>query len=108
MPREEKMAVSEGPCGSFRFQVTPSVKVGWIHLERKRPWPSCVNPETGNQWGHDMKEKIMEIIHKLPFRVSSVESVGKVNDDSSLRLALGGFLRKNKSSSFSNQALHYT
>ena len=90
MPREEKMGVSEGPCGSFRFQVTPSVKVGWIHLERKRPWPSCVNPETGNQWSHDMKEKIMEIIHKLPFRVSSVESVGKVNDDSSLRLALGG------------------
>ena len=108
MPREEKMAVSEGPCGSFRFQVTPSVKVGWIHLERKRPWPSCVNPETGNQWSHDMKEKIMEIIHKLPFRVSSVESVGKVNDDSSLRLALGGILRKIKSSSFSNQELHYT
>ena len=47
--------MSEGPCGKFRFMVKPKIKVGVITLQRKRPWPSCPNPNTGKEWSQDMK-----------------------------------------------------
>jgi hypothetical protein len=50
-----------GPCGPFRYQVVPDVRVGVVHLERQRPWPEARNPETGRLWGHDMKDKIFEV-----------------------------------------------
>ena len=51
--------IEEGPCGRFRYQVVPTpITLGLLFLERKRPWPKCTNPETGNQWGDDMKQKV--------------------------------------------------
>ena len=82
--------MSEGPCGKFRFSVSPAVKVGVITLQRKRPWPSCPNPGTGRQWAHDMKDQIVQIFERAPFEevVFSPEDI-KVVDDPSLRKALG-------------------
>jgi hypothetical protein len=34
-----------------------------------RPWPSCVNPETGNQWADDMKTKVVEILANTEFQL---------------------------------------
>ena len=78
----------EGPCGRFRFQEIPKVKVGLVFLERKRPWPSCVNPDTGNQWSHDMKQSIGKIVEsqEFPFEVFPFNEL-KVDDDPSVRLA---------------------
>ena len=82
------MAAS-GPCGVFRFAEFPDIKIGLVHLERKRPWPSCVNPETGNQWSEDMKHKIVQVLDKVPFQVFRADLNHKVDDDPTLRLALG-------------------
>ena len=55
--------IEEGPCGRFRYQVVPApITLGLLFLERKRPWPKCTNPETGNQWGDDMKQKVFSIL----------------------------------------------
>ena len=54
--------MSEGCCGKFRFQIYPKIKVGLLTLQRKRPWPSCPNPKTGNQWSHDMKNEIRSLV----------------------------------------------
>lgn len=88
---EKKEMVSKGPCGKFRFQEYPDIRIGLVALERKRPWPSCQNPKTGNQWSDDMKEQILQILNNLPFQVfrSDLEIANKVDDDSSLRIALG-------------------
>ena len=62
---ETKSKLEEGPCGRFRFQVIPDpITVGVLFLERKRPWPKCTNPETGKQWGDDMKQKVSKIPKK--------------------------------------------
>jgi hypothetical protein len=34
-----------------------------------RPWPSCINPETGNEWAHDMKEKVLHILHRIHIQI---------------------------------------
>ena len=46
----------------MRFAEFPLVKVGLVHLDRKRPWPSSLNPETGREWSVDMKDKMLEIL----------------------------------------------
>ena len=86
------MSASEGPCGSFRFEVKPKVKVGLLHLERKRPWPSCPNPETGNQWSDDMKTKMIDVLEKSEYEVYRVDKEVKVDDDPNLRIALGKYI----------------
>ncbi|TRY70417.1 hypothetical protein TCAL_16408 [Tigriopus californicus] len=72
----------------FRYKDYPHKKVALIHLERKRPWPSCPNPETGNQWSEDMKSKIVDIVSKGKFEVFRADQKTKVDDDPSLRQAL--------------------
>ena len=71
------------------MQVVPTVKLGLVHLARKRPWPSCPNPETGNEWGDDMKEKIVQLVQKCPFQVFRADLKTKADDDPSLREVLG-------------------
>ena len=83
--------MEEGPCGSFRFAVKPHVKVGVITLQRKRPWPSCPNPDTGNQWSDDMKVEIQQTLQKTPFEVIYAPEDIQVVDDPSLRKALGKY-----------------
>eukprot|EP00092_Neocalanus_flemingeri_P014635 GFUD01015788.1.p1 GENE.GFUD01015788.1~~GFUD01015788.1.p1 ORF type:complete len:490 (+),score=133.83 GFUD01015788.1:100-1569(+) len=80
--------ISAGPCGRFRFTEYPDVRVGLIHLDRKRPWPSCVNPETGNQWADDVKEKMVEILNKSGRQVFRSDGEVKVDDDPTLRQAV--------------------
>ena len=80
--------MEEGPCGSFRFVVTPHVKVGVITLQRKRPWPSCPNPSTGNQWSEDMRTQIRQTLAQTPFEVIYAPEDIQVVDDPSLRKAL--------------------
>ena len=65
------------------------MKVGLLHLERKRPWPSCINEKTGNEWSVDMKAKIVDIVGKLFDEVVRIDNSIKVDDDPSLRKALG-------------------
>jgi len=73
---------------SIRFETHPQVRVGLVHLDRKRPWPSCINPDTGNEWGVDMKEKMVSVLESLyPDLIRSDHEV-KVNDDPSLRKCL--------------------
>merc|ERR1711892_1388206 len=84
----DQIEISKGPCGKFRFTEYPDVRVGLIHLDRKRPWPSCVNPETGNQWADDVKEKMVEILNKSGRKVFRSDEEVKVDDDPSLRQAL--------------------
>ena len=81
--------MSSEPCGRFRFEVTPKIKVGLVTLQRKRPWPSCINPQTGNQWSEDMKNEIIKIINKTPFEITFADENLPVVDDSSIRLAVG-------------------
>lgn len=81
--------MSSGPCGRFRFEVTPKIKVGLVTLQRKRPWPSCINPGTGNQWSEDMKCEIVKMINKTPFEITFADENLTVADDSSIRLAVG-------------------
>ena len=81
--------MSEGLCGSFRFQIKPKIKVGVLTLQRKRPWPSCPNPETGNQWSQDMKSEIEKMLMKTPFEVTFASENIQIVDDPSLRKAVG-------------------
>ena len=90
------LKMSSGPCGRFRFEVTPKIKVGLVTLQRKRPWPSCINPGTGNQWSEDMKCEIVKMINKTPFEITFADENLTVADDSSIRLAVG----KNRSLKF--------
>lgn len=83
---------SLGPCGRFRFHVVPHIKVGLVHLERKRAWPSAVNPATGNQWSDDMKKKIVEVLGQTDFEVFRVDQEVKVDEDKTLRIALSKLL----------------
>ena len=81
--------ISQGPCGRFRFDEVPTVKVGLIHLDRKRPWPSCVNPETGRQWSVDMKTRMLELLDEVDnCEVVRTDLEVTVSDDPSLRSAL--------------------
>jgi len=59
-----------------------------ITLQRKRPWPSCPNPDTGNQWSDDMKVEIQQTLQKTPFEVIYAPEDIQVVDDPSLRKAL--------------------
>jgi len=77
-----------GPCGRFRFKEYPDINVGLIHLDRKRPWPSCVNPETGNQWSEDMKTKMVGVLEKSGKKVFRSDEEIKVDDDPTLRNAI--------------------
>ena len=81
--------MSEGPCGIFRFQIKPKIKVGVLTLQRKRPWPSCPNPETGNQWSQDMKNEIEKMLMKTPFEVTFASDDVQIVDDPSVRKAVG-------------------
>ena len=81
--------MSEGLCGSFRFQIKPKIKVGVLTLQRKRPWPSCPNPETGNQWSQDMKSEIEKMLMKTPFEVTFASENIQIFDDPSLRKSVG-------------------
>ena len=67
------------------------VKVGVITLQRKRPWPSCPNPATGNQWSDDMKVQIQQTLSRTPFDVIYAPEDIQVVDDPSLRKALGKY-----------------
>ena len=81
--------ITQGPCGRFRFEEVPIVKVGLIHLDRKRPWPSCLNPETGRQWSEDMKTRMLEMLDQVDqCQVVRTDLEVTVSDDPSLRSAL--------------------
>ena len=82
-------SVRDGPCGKFRYDEYPVVKVGLVHLDRKRPWPSCVNPETGHQWSDDVKTKMLDILTNTGHPLLRSDQVVSVNDDPSLRTAIG-------------------
>jgi len=75
-----------------RFSVTPGpIRLGLVHLSRKRPWPSCLNPDTGREWWEDMKEKILATLDAAGGDLAVVRTdLGgdRVDDDSSLRAAL--------------------
>jgi len=75
-------------CEEFRFSEVPRVKVGLIHLDRKRPWPSSINPETGREWSLDVKTRMLEILDNSGFSVHRSDNEVTVNDDPSLRTAL--------------------
>ena len=72
----------------IRFEEIPRIKVGLVHLDRKRPWPSSINPETGNEWSVDMKSRMFEILSQTPHTVFRSDLEVKVDDDPSLRSAL--------------------
>ena len=66
----------------FRFSEYPRVKLGLVHLDRKRPWPSCKNPDTGNEWSVDMKKKMLDILESLDFTdLYRTDEQVRVNDD---------------------------
>merc|ERR1711892_495673 len=88
MGMADQTGASEGPCGRFRFSEFPAVRIGLIHLDRKRPWPSCVNPETGNQWSDDMKKKMVDILNKSGREEFRSDEDVKVDDDPTLRQAV--------------------
>jgi len=56
---------ARGPCGVFRFEERPKPKVAMVVMGRKRPWPTCPNPETGHEWSDDMREKTAQIMESL-------------------------------------------
>ena len=72
----------------IRFEEFPRIKVGLIHLDRKRPWPSSINPETGREWSVDMKTRMLEILSGTSHSVFRSDMEVKVDDDPSLRSAL--------------------
>ncbi|XP_023338629.1 uncharacterized protein LOC111709235 isoform X2 [Eurytemora carolleeae] len=76
-------------CEIFRYEEYPRIKVGLIHLDRKRPWPACINPATGNQWSQDMKTKMLDILDKTGFTIFRSDEHICVDDDRSLREAVG-------------------
>lgn len=89
VPQHLKME-GGGPLIQSRFEVVPRVKVGVLTLQRKRPWPSCPNPQTGNQWSQDMKDKVVEVLdQQTRFQVVYAPQDIQVVDDASLRKALG-------------------
>ena len=73
----------------MRFTEFPRVKVGLVHLDRKRPWPSSLNPETGREWRVDMKTRMLEILESSGHSVVRSDMRVTVNDDPSLREAIG-------------------
>ena len=99
--------MSEGLCGSFRFQIKPKIKVGVLTLQRKRPWPSCPNPETGNQWSQDMKSEIEKMLMKTPFEVTFASENIQIVDDPSVRKAVGKKCRTTNHV-FTHQIRHFT
>ena len=68
-------------CEIFRYEEYPRIRVGFLHLDRKRPWPSCLNPETGNQWSADMKAAMLEVLDGTGFEVLRTDQQVVVNDD---------------------------
>ena len=81
--------VRAGPCGRFRFEAVPRLTIGLVHLDRKRPWPSAVNPETGREWREDMKARMLELLASSGHTLVRSDEVVTVSDDPSLRSALG-------------------
>jgi len=75
-------------CERFRFSEYPEIKVGLVHLDRKRPWPTCQNPETGREWSVDMKTKMLELLADTPFTLFTTHQHVTINDDRSLRAAV--------------------
>ena len=59
---------------------------------RKRPWPSCPNPETGNEWSQDMKENIITVLKNTTFDVVYAPQDIQVVDDPSLRQVLSKYI----------------
>jgi len=78
---------SIGECGTFRFQVKPSILVGILYLDRRRPWPSVKNPETGNEWSDDMRSSIRNILKKTRFDVEDYKG-DPIVDDKTTRKAI--------------------
>ena len=68
-------------CEVFRYAEYPRIKVGLLHLDRKRPWPSCKNPETGNEWAADMKERMVKVLDSTGFEVYRTDLQVRVDDD---------------------------
>ena len=60
---------------------------------RKRPWPSCPNPETGNEWSQDMKENIITVLKNTTFDVVYAPQDIQVVDDPSLRQVLSKYFK---------------
>ena len=60
---------------------------------RKRPWPSCPNPETGNEWSQDMKENIISVLKNTTFDVVYAPKDIQVVDDPSLRQVLSKYFK---------------
>eukprot|EP01062_Namystynia_karyoxenos_P057168 TRINITY_DN4810_c0_g1_i1.p1 TRINITY_DN4810_c0_g1~~TRINITY_DN4810_c0_g1_i1.p1 ORF type:complete len:504 (+),score=182.88 TRINITY_DN4810_c0_g1_i1:79-1590(+) len=90
-PEQAVAAAAGGPCGGFRYCVRPEVTVGLLILDRKRPWPSCKNPDTGREWRDDMLSKIRETLGNTPFTIYDCPE--RVDDDPSLRRALARMRR---------------
>ena len=82
-------SITEGPCGKFRFEDVPRLKIGLVHLDRKRPWPVAINPETGREWRVDMKQRMLDILDKSGHSVVRSDMRVTVSDDPSLREAIG-------------------
>ena len=70
-----------------RYQVHPKLKIGLVHLERKRPWPSCKNPETGNEWSVDMKQRILNLLSRYD-EVVRIDQAVKADEDREVRKAV--------------------
>ena len=82
-------SITEGPCGKFRFEDVPRLKIGLVHLDRKRPWPVAINPETGREWRVDMKQRMLDILDRSGHSVVRSDMRVTVSDDPSLREAIG-------------------
>ena len=82
-------SITEGPCGRFRFEDVPRLTIGLVHLDRKRPWPVALNPETGREWRVDMKDKMLGILEDSGHSVVRSDQRVTVSDDPSLREAIG-------------------
>ncbi len=78
---------------SDRLRVHPRLRLGLLHLGRKRPWPECPNPETGNQWSDDMRDRVVRTLTKMEeegrFVLVAQEGGGVVKDEVALREAVG-------------------
>lgn len=82
-------SITEGPCGRFRFEDVPRLTIGLVHLDRKRPWPVAINPETGREWRVDMKDRMLSILGDSGHTVIRSDMRVTVSDDPSLREAIG-------------------
>eukprot|EP00298_Acanthocystis_sp_HF-20_P000051 c10055_g1_i1.p1 GENE.c10055_g1_i1~~c10055_g1_i1.p1 ORF type:complete len:483 (+),score=196.43 c10055_g1_i1:33-1451(+) len=83
-----------GDCEEFRFKDTHLIRLGVIRLSRKRPWGSCINPETKNEWKDDMDSEIVKILQKNK-GLEVFFTTTRPNDDPSLRIAVQECLDKN-------------